>query len=139
MSFSRPVFHLSRRVFGTAAVRAYVHTAQFNRTLMSAPYRPCVFSPVSLHCRNYGGAPPAATNVEQRVMDVVKAWEKVDPSKVTATSHFKNDLGLDSLDTVELLLAIEDEFAVEIPDDDADKIFTVEDAIKYIQSNPHAK
>jgi acyl carrier protein len=50
-----------------------------------------------------------------------------------------NDLGLDSLDTVELVMAIEDEFAIEIPDRDAEGILTVEDAVKYISSNVNAK
>ena len=55
------------------------------------------------------------------------------------SSHFVNDLGLDSLDTVEVVMAFEEEFGLEIPDKDADKILTCTDAIQYISSHPNAK
>mmetsp|Transcript_16199 Transcript_16199/g.28373 ORF Transcript_16199/g.28373 Transcript_16199/m.28373 type:complete len:183 (-) Transcript_16199:133-681(-) len=74
-----------------------------------------------------------------RVVDVVKCFENVDPNKVTETSHFKKDLGLDSLDTVELMIAIEDEFNIEVLDDDADKMESVADVIHYIQNNINAQ
>ncbi|GJP40744.1 hypothetical protein CLOM_g11079 [Closterium sp. NIES-68] len=77
--------------------------------------------------------------VTERVLDVVKKFQKVDPSKVTPTAHFQKDLGLDSLDGVEVVMAFEEEFAVEIPDADADKITSCEDAINYIASHPQAK
>jgi NADH dehydrogenase (ubiquinone) 1 alpha/beta subcomplex 1, acyl-carrier protein len=73
------------------------------------------------------------------VLDIVKKFDKVEASKVSASSHFNQDLGLDSLDTVELVLALEEEFAVEIPDDAADKITSVPDAVKYFATHPHAK
>lgn len=75
----------------------------------------------------------------ERVLGCVKAFQKVDPTKVSAASHFLNDLGLDSLDTVEVVMAFEDEFVIEIPDADAEKIHTCEDAIKYILQHPAAK
>lgn len=59
--------------------------------------------------------------------------------QVAPGAHFEKDLGLDSLDVVELVMAFEEEFAVEIPDADADKIFTVDDAVNYIASHPMAK
>jgi NADH dehydrogenase (ubiquinone) 1 alpha/beta subcomplex 1 len=59
--------------------------------------------------------------------------------QVSPTAHFEKDLGLDSLDVVELVMAVEEEFSVEIPDGDADKILTMEDAINYIASHPQAK
>ena len=77
--------------------------------------------------------------VTSRVFDVVKANEKVDPSKVVEAAHFINDLGLDSLDTVEVVMAIEEEFAIEIPDAEAEKILTCDDAINFISSHPQAK
>mmetsp|Transcript_43385 Transcript_43385/g.52503 ORF Transcript_43385/g.52503 Transcript_43385/m.52503 type:complete len:126 (-) Transcript_43385:391-768(-) len=77
--------------------------------------------------------------VTERIVEVIKNFEKVDPSKVTPTSHFSKDLGLDSLDTVEVVMAFEEEFAVEIPDSEADKIATCEDAISYISTHPQAK
>ena len=69
-------------------------------------------------------------DVTDRVMGCLKSFQKVDPTKVTATSHFMNDLGLDSLDAVEVVMAFEDEFAIEIPDADAEKIHSAADAIK---------
>jgi len=77
--------------------------------------------------------------IEERVLTTVRNFEKVDKSKVTATSSFSRDLGLDSLDTVEVVMAFEDEFNIEIPDADADKILSVQDAISFIASQPNAK
>eukprot|EP00897_Mesotaenium_endlicherianum_P004397 jgi/Mesen1/3986/ME000210S03230 len=77
--------------------------------------------------------------VTDRVLTVVKNFQKVDPSKVTPTSNFQNDLGLDSLDTVEVVMAFEEEFALEIPDSEADKIVSTADAINYIAAHPQAK
>lgn len=77
--------------------------------------------------------------VTTRIIDVVKAFDKTTASAdVTATTQFSKDLGLDSLDTVELLVAIEEEFDVEIPDKVADEIKSVGEAIDYITSNPEA-
>lgn len=64
---------------------------------------------------------------------------QVDPTKVTDMASFKDDLGLDSLDAVEVVMAIEDEFTIEIPDSEADKILTVADAISFIITHPSAK
>jgi NADH dehydrogenase (ubiquinone) 1 alpha/beta subcomplex 1 len=77
--------------------------------------------------------------VADRVVEVVKKLEKVDPAKVTPKAHFQNDLGLDSLDTVELVMALEEEFHIEVPDSEADKIYSCSDAIEYIASQPRAK
>ena len=77
--------------------------------------------------------------VEARVLAVVQAFEKVDASKVTPTSHFSRDLGLDSLDAVEIVMAFEEEFVIEIPDAEAENILTCEDAIKFIAAHPQAR
>ena len=78
-------------------------------------------------------------DVEDRVLGCLKNFQKVDPSKVTASAHFLNDLGLDSLDTVEVVMSFEDEFAIEIPDADAEKIHSTDEAIKFIVNHPNAK
>ena len=72
-------------------------------------------------------------SVEDRVIKIV--CDKLDssPEKVTKDTHFINDLGADSLDTVELIMEFEDAFGVNIPDEDAEKIQTVGDALTYIQ------
>ena len=64
---------------------------------------------------------------------------QVKQEKVTATARFKEDLDLDSLDSVEVVMAIEEEFAIEIPDSEADKIFSIQDAVAYISGHPMAK
>lgn len=81
--------------------------------------------------------PPA--EVTDRIVQVVKNFDKVDPAKVNASSKFADDLGLDSLDAVEVVMAIEDEFAIEIPDAEADKIASIQDAAEYVAGHPMAK
>ena len=74
-------------------------------------------------------------NVEQRVKKIVAEQLGVNEADVKAESSFVNDLGADSLDTVELVMALEEEFECEIPDEDAEKITTVQQAIDYINSH----
>ena len=78
-------------------------------------------------------------DVADRVVTVVGAFDKVASGDVTQTSKFVEDLGLDSLDAVEVVLAIEEEFCIEIPDLEAEKILSVEDAINFICAHPQAK
>ena len=59
----------------------------------------------------------------------------VDENKITSTAHFIEDLGADSLDTVELIMQFEEDFGIEIPDEDAEKILTVQNAYDYISNN----
>ncbi|XP_022973900.1 acyl carrier protein 2, mitochondrial-like [Cucurbita maxima] len=79
------------------------------------------------------------SEVADRVISVVKKFQKVDPCKVTPTAHFQNDLGLDSLDTVEVVMALEEEFRFEIPDNESDKINAINLAVDFIASHPQAK
>mmetsp|Transcript_18230 Transcript_18230/g.30252 ORF Transcript_18230/g.30252 Transcript_18230/m.30252 type:complete len:121 (-) Transcript_18230:62-424(-) len=79
------------------------------------------------------------SEVSERIVSVVKNFDKVDAAKVTAEAKFADDLGLDSLDSVEVVMAIEDEFAIEIPDAEADKIASVGDAVEYVAGHPMAK
>ncbi|TRX90592.1 hypothetical protein FHL15_008565 [Xylaria flabelliformis] len=96
--------------------------------------------------------------VEGRIMGILTGFDKVrrpslylklqwlkadmvvvnDPSNVKPTAHFSNDLALDSLDTVEVVMAIEEEFSIEIPDKEADTIHSVNQAVDYILSQPDA-
>ena len=70
--------------------------------------------------------------LEQRVKDIIVEQLGVKPEQVVPTAKFIEDLGADSLDTVELVMALEEEFEIEIPDEDAEKITTVQQAIDYI-------
>ncbi|RXK40034.1 acyl carrier protein [Tremella mesenterica] len=79
------------------------------------------------------------SDIEERVIDVMKSFEKVETDKLTPTATFTSDLGLDSLDSVEVVMAIEEEFGIEIPDDEADKITTVGEAIEYVVKTPEGK
>ncbi|ADG92161.1 MULTISPECIES: acyl carrier protein [Arcobacter] len=69
------------------------------------------------------------------VKEVVVEQLDCDPAEVKEDSKFIEDLGADSLDVVELVMALEEKFDIEIPDEDAEKILTVSDAIKYIEDN----
>ncbi len=75
------------------------------------------------------------SNVAERVKNIVIEHLGVEEDKVTDTASFIDDLGADSLDTVELVMAFEEEFGCEIPDDAAEKILTVKDAIDFIEAN----
>jgi acyl carrier protein len=76
----------------------------------------------------------AEKTVEERVKDVVVAQLGVDPSEVKPEASFVDDLGADSLDTVELVMALEEEFGLEIADEDAEKIKTVGDTTEFVKS-----
>ena len=73
------------------------------------------------------------SDVAERVRKIVVEHLGVDESKVTENASFIDDLGADSLDTVELVMAFEEEFSVEVPDEDAEKLQTVGDVIRYIE------
>ena len=75
------------------------------------------------------------STVAERVKKIVIEHLGVDEAKVTDNASFIDDLGADSLDTVEMVMAFEEEFGVEIPDDAAEKILTVQDAIDFIAKN----
>lgn len=73
--------------------------------------------------------------LEQRVKEIILEQLGVEEDEVTPGASFIDDLGADSLDTVELVMAFEEEFDIEIPDDEAEKIVTVKDAINYIKQH----
>ena len=76
-----------------------------------------------------------SADVQSRVTDLVVENLGVDAEKVTGTANFVDDLGADSLDTVELVMALEEEFGIEIPDEAAEKITNVQEAVNYINAN----
>ncbi|MGB2579159.1 acyl carrier protein [Elusimicrobium simillimum] len=77
----------------------------------------------------------AVENVEERVKNIIMEQLGVEADQVKPEAQFVNDLGADSLDTVELIMALEEEFDIEIPDEKAEKIKTVGEAIDHIKAN----
>ncbi|MCB2081627.1 MAG: acyl carrier protein [Hyphomicrobiales bacterium] len=75
------------------------------------------------------------SDIEARVKKIVAEHLDVEEGKITKNASFTDDLGADSLDQVELVMAFEEEFGIEIPDEAAEKISTVEDAVNYISEN----
>ncbi|XP_040171413.1 acyl carrier protein, mitochondrial isoform X3 [Anopheles arabiensis] len=92
-----------------------------------SPFEPKVWS-----VHRFFATKPKVDEIKQRVLKVVGAYDKVTADKLTLESHFINDLGLDSLDHVEVIMAMEDEFGFEIPDGDAEKLFRPADIVQYI-------
>ncbi|KAJ3126443.1 hypothetical protein HK098_007495 [Nowakowskiella sp. JEL0407] len=79
-----------------------------------------------------GPAPLTIQQIEDRILNVLKDFEKVDSKKLKLDAHFIHDLGLDSLDQVEVTMALEDEFNIEIPDREAEEIFTIRQAVEKV-------
>jgi acyl carrier protein len=77
----------------------------------------------------------ADKSIEQKVKEIIVEQLGVNPEQVTPEAKFIEDLGADSLDTVELVMALEEEFGQEIPDEEAEKLQSVGDVIKYIEEN----
>uniref|UniRef100_A0A8D2E421 Acyl carrier protein n=1 Tax=Sciurus vulgaris TaxID=55149 RepID=A0A8D2E421_SCIVU len=102
-------------------------TTQPTSVLLQVPER------VAQLCRQYSDAPPLTLEgIKDRVLYVLKLYDKIDPEKLSVNSHFMKDLGLDSLDQVEIIMAMEDEFGFEIPDIDAEKLMCPQEIVDYI-------
>ncbi|KAL9716165.1 mitochondrial acyl carrier protein [Leucoagaricus gongylophorus] len=107
-----------------------------SRSTFAAPRLPLRYVPQA----RYSAAPGLqAPEIQARILEVLKNFEKVDKSKLDVSASFANDLGLDSLDSVEVVMAIEEEFTIEIPDVEADEIQTVQQAIDYVAKTPEAQ
>jgi acyl carrier protein len=78
-------------------------------------------------------------SVEERVKQIIVEQLGVDEAEVTPTASFVDDLGADSLDQVELVTAFEEAFGIEVPDEDAEKMTTVKDAVEYIDKHAKSK
>jgi NADH dehydrogenase (ubiquinone) 1 alpha/beta subcomplex 1 len=94
--------------------------------------------------RQFSSSTPSETfldraEVNDRVLDVLKNFPKVDSNKVTADARFVDDLSLDSLDVVEVIMAMEDEFVIEIPDQEAERLTTPAQVVEFIAAHPMAK
>ncbi len=74
-------------------------------------------------------------NIESQVKDIIVEQLGVDPEKVTTDAKFIEDLGADSLDTVELVMTFEEKFSIEVPDEDAEKLKSVSDVVSYIKEH----
>ena len=94
-------------------------------------------TPFKQRLRHNRGREPKMENTEQRVKKIVAEQLGVNEAEIKNESSFVDDLGADSLDTVELVMALEEEFETEIPDEDAEKITSVQQAIDYVTA--HAK
>lgn len=88
-----------------------------------------------MYCRKGAGMSSSKedTSIFEKVRNIVVQQLGVDKQQVTLEAHFANDLGADSLDTVELVMAIEEEFQIQIPDEDAEKISTLNQAVQFIK------
>jgi acyl carrier protein len=80
----------------------------------------------------------AEKSVEEKVKEIIVEQLGVNPEQVTSGAKFIEDLGADSLDVVELVMAFEEQFSVEVPDEDAEKLQTVGDVVKYIEDKQNA-
>ncbi|KAG0046323.1 hypothetical protein BGZ83_008502 [Gryganskiella cystojenkinii] len=115
--------------------RAIRATAALSRT---AAYKNAAVAPIARNvavmnfARMYSSAGLAKSDIEKRVLDILAGFNKVDANKISLEANFNTDLGLDSLDTVEVVMAVEEEFSIEIPDKDADSIKSAADAVAYI-------
>ncbi|KAF6827249.1 acyl carrier protein [Colletotrichum musicola] len=124
----------------TRAIRPAVQqSAPLARRSLVAP-RAVFAAPKALSVRFYSAATGLnKEEVEGRIFALLQGFDKVnDPANIKSNAHFANDLGLDSLDTVEVVMAIEEEFSIEIPDKDADTIHSIDKAVEYIISQPDA-
>ncbi|XP_046369934.2 acyl carrier protein, mitochondrial-like isoform X1 [Haliotis rufescens] len=113
--------------------------ALLHNTQSRCMHTPALLSNVTLtkntvkDVRLYSSKPPLTIEmIQERVLLVLKLYDKINPEKLSLESHFMNDLGLDSLDQVEIIMAMEDEFGFEIPDADSERLMRPRDIVQYI-------
>ncbi|XP_043847209.1 acyl carrier protein, mitochondrial-like [Dromiciops gliroides] len=126
-----PVLALVRPLGSVSSVAA----AWWRRAAMAIPVPAHMqVSGLSLQLsRQYSDMPPLTLeSIKDRVFYVLKLYDKIDPEKLSVSSHFMKDLGLDSLDQVEIIMTMEDEFGFEIPDIDAEKLMCPQEIVDYI-------
>ncbi|XP_017477199.1 PREDICTED: acyl carrier protein, mitochondrial isoform X2 [Rhagoletis zephyria] len=130
---------VSKALRATAAVSStaqpqlrMMHRISVNTPAISILLNQNVYNAKSYEVRTYASAKRSLEEIQDRVLKVVSSYDKVTADKLSVDSHFINDLGLDSLDHVEVIMAMEDEFGFEIPDSDAEKLLKPADIIKYV-------
>ncbi|XP_034481180.1 acyl carrier protein, mitochondrial isoform X2 [Drosophila innubila] len=133
MSFTQVARSCGRFAAALSTVRIASAVAQTQSRMMHRVAVPAISTMLSqkFTMRNYS-VRNTMEEIEHRVLKVVSAYDKVTADKLNVNSHFINDLGLDSLDHVEVIMAMEDEFGFEIPDSDAEKLLKPADIIKYV-------
>ncbi|KAL7734008.1 hypothetical protein ACLKA6_011700 [Drosophila palustris] len=133
MSFTQVARSCGRFAAALSTVRIASAVAQTQSRMMHRVAVPAISTMLTqkLTMRNYS-VRSTMEEIEHRVLKVVSAYDKVTADKLNVNSHFINDLGLDSLDHVEVIMAMEDEFGFEIPDSDAEKLLKPADIIKYV-------
>ncbi|KRG06329.1 acyl carrier protein, mitochondrial isoform X2 [Drosophila mojavensis] len=135
MSFTQVARSCGRFAAALHTVRIAKTVVQTQSRMMHRIAMPAIGSQLTqkqmFTIRNYS-ARNTLEEIEHRVLKVVSAYDKVTADKLNVNSHFINDLGLDSLDHVEVIMAMEDEFGFEIPDSDAEKLLKPADIIKYV-------
>ncbi|XP_012225476.1 acyl carrier protein, mitochondrial isoform X1 [Linepithema humile] len=121
------------------ATTAFVQMRCCEQRLLHCTARTTLVAPQGLRdtrikqVRHYSHKDPLTLDIiRQRVILVLKLYDKIEAAKLTLESHFLDDLGLDSLDHVEIIMAIEDEFGFEIPDMDAERLLKPKDIVRYV-------
>lgn len=132
-SIRRAALSFAPKILARSFTFQSINSIKFSVTPIKSAVSPIVVK------RNFAGGLQWNETL-QRVLTVVKQFGKIDAAiTIQGDSHFTNDLGLDSLDLVELSMAFEDEFSIEIPDSESERILTPNDAAKYIITHPQAK
>ncbi|XP_048757651.1 acyl carrier protein, mitochondrial-like [Ostrea edulis] len=128
---ARFLTNISRLMIQSTVCKASAVSVVHNRHSSSVNRCPnltkqlCQVQPLQIQKRYAGGkALYTMEEVEKRIMITLQLFDKINPEKLAMDSHFMKDLGLDSLDQVEIIMAIEDEFGLEIPDDDGERLMT---------------
>merc|ERR1719228_2361279 len=131
---ARPsITQILRTSCARASVSAFSSQAKFCQAHAQVKPSLCQVTQTQSSVRFYSGQEPLNLQfIHDRVMLVLNLFDKIDNEKLTPESHFINDLGLDSLDHVEIMLMMEDEFGFEIPDDHGEKLVTPAMIVRYV-------